>query len=389
MVNWLRDLGTNAAIAILAGVSALGVWSVAFRILQIPLVFLSSLWRVSFPAMSKLVAARENVSETIERALGVTAVVSGLILAPLVAATPAWVPALLGSQWTDAVAVIPPASLHLMVIGPISVAVMGYLFAVGDASAVLRSTLVGFPLMFAVMIPLLMVIGVPAVGYGWLAWGIGEGTVLVLSARKHIQFRIRPSLMRPTIFAVAGASLGWLVASKVGTTVVGGLAGALFAAGTPITIKSGIMTANIRGNPTRVERSTAEASPTAKRYPITATEIGTYHHQVKASRRNRCNCVRPLAPEQCRYPSGCGGYEWSEDEAGNDGGDSQCSFDRLTDVFARCNEFRHRRKGDPPQRAEKDERNLKNAKRDAPYAERGNTGQNGNSRRRVPGHEAN
>ena len=83
---------------------------------------------------------------------------------------------------------IPPASLHLMVIGPISVAVMGYLFAVGDASAVLRSTLVGFPLMFAVMIPLLMVIGVPAVGYGWLAWGIGEGTVLVLSARKHIQF---------------------------------------------------------------------------------------------------------------------------------------------------------------------------------------------------------
>ena len=186
MVNWLRDLGTNAAIAILAGVSALGVWSVAFRILQIPLVFLSSLWRVSFPAMSKLVAARENVSETIERALGVTAVVSGLILAPLVAATPAWVPALLGSQWTDAVAVIPPASLHLMVIGPISVAVMGYLFAVGDASAVLRSTLVGFPLMFAVMIPLLMVIGVPAVGYGWLAWGIGEGTVLVLSARKQI-----------------------------------------------------------------------------------------------------------------------------------------------------------------------------------------------------------
>ena len=36
IVNWLRDLGTNAAIAILAGVSALGIWSVAFRILQIP-----------------------------------------------------------------------------------------------------------------------------------------------------------------------------------------------------------------------------------------------------------------------------------------------------------------------------------------------------------------
>jgi hypothetical protein len=116
-----------------------------------------------------------------------------------------------------------------MVIGPISVAVMGYLFAVGDASAVLRSTLVGFPLMFAVMIPLLPLMGAAAVGYGWIAWGIGEGTVLVLSARKHAEFRIRPSLVPPTICAVAGASLGWLAASMVGTTVVGGLAGALLA----------------------------------------------------------------------------------------------------------------------------------------------------------------
>ena len=116
-----------------------------------------------------------------------------------------------------------------MVIGPISVAVMGYLFAVGDASAVLRSTLVGFPLMFAVMLPLLPLIGAAAVGYGWIAWGIGEGAVLVLSARKRVEFRISPSLVPPTICAVAGASLGWLVATKVGTTVLGGLAGALLA----------------------------------------------------------------------------------------------------------------------------------------------------------------
>ena len=99
IVNWLRDLGTNAAIAILAGVSALGVWSVAFRILQIPLVFLSSLWRVSFPAMSKLVAAAKTSVRRSNEHWRVTAVVSGLILAPLVAATPAWVPAFLGSQW--------------------------------------------------------------------------------------------------------------------------------------------------------------------------------------------------------------------------------------------------------------------------------------------------
>ena len=155
---------------------------------------------------------------------------AGLILAPLVAATPAWVPALLGSQWTDAVAVIPPASLHLMIVGPLSVALIGYLWAVGDASAVLRATLVGFPLMAIVMIPLLMTIGVSAVGFGWLAFGVGEGTVLIRSARKHAEFRIKPGLVPPAIFAVVGAAAGWMVSSAVGTTVLGGAVGGLVAA---------------------------------------------------------------------------------------------------------------------------------------------------------------
>ena len=230
VANFLRDNGTNAAIAVFAGFSALGVWAVAFRILQIPLLFLGSLWRVSFPGMSQLVAARENVGQTIERVVAVVAVASGLILAPLVAATPAWVPALLGDQWTDAVAVIPPASLHLMIMGPISVALIGYLWALGDASAVLRATLAGLPLMAVVMIPLLIVIGVPAVGFGWLASGVGEATVLILSARKHADFKIKPRLIPPTIFAVLAASMGWLVTTEVGTTVMGGLVGAVFAA---------------------------------------------------------------------------------------------------------------------------------------------------------------
>ncbi len=38
ITTFLRDQGTNAAIAVFAGVSALGVWSVALRILQIPLL---------------------------------------------------------------------------------------------------------------------------------------------------------------------------------------------------------------------------------------------------------------------------------------------------------------------------------------------------------------
>jgi O-antigen/teichoic acid export membrane protein len=230
VVNLLRDQGMNAAIAIFAGISALGLWSVAYRVLQIYLVFLNALRRVSFPAMSRLVAAGENLGPTIERVVAVVAVVSGLILAPLVAATPAWVPALLGSQWTDVVPVLPPACLQLMVMGPISVALIGYLWALGEASAVLRATLVGIPCMAVVLIPLLILIGAPAVGFGWMAAGAAEAIVMLITARRHAEFKLAGRIVPPTLFAVAGALAGWIVAIQVGATVIGGLAGGLCAA---------------------------------------------------------------------------------------------------------------------------------------------------------------
>ena len=124
-VNLVRDEGTNAVVAAVAGISALGLWSVAFRILQIPLLLLSSLWRVSFPGMSRLLAVDEDVAPTIERTLSTVAVVIGVILAPLAATSVPLVTVLLGDQWTDAAAVIPPASLNLMVAGSISVALNG------------------------------------------------------------------------------------------------------------------------------------------------------------------------------------------------------------------------------------------------------------------------
>jgi len=51
--------------------------------------------------------------------------------------------------------------------------------------------------------------------------------VLILRARKHAEFS--PRLVPPTLFAAAGASIGWFVSSEMGTTAIGGLSGALLA----------------------------------------------------------------------------------------------------------------------------------------------------------------
>ena len=227
IANLLRDQGTNALIAIIAGVSALGVWTVAFRILQIPLLFLISLLRVSYPSMSRLVSAEEEVGPTIERVIAVVTVVSGMIIVPLVAATPAWVPSLLGSQWEDVVFVIPPAALHLMIMGPLTVALIGYLWAVGEVAVVLRATILGIAAVTVVLIPLLVIIGVPAVGFSWLAGGVLEAVVLITCARRHARFAVVPRLIPPALLAVIAASVGWLVSREAGDTAVAGFAGAL------------------------------------------------------------------------------------------------------------------------------------------------------------------
>ena len=162
--------------------------------------------------MSRLVAAKEDVGPTIERVVALTAVVAAgpgsarRRNACLGAGSP--------RQSMDGRGGSHSArEPSLDDRGPLSVALIGYLWAVGDASAVLRATLVGFPLMAIVMIPLLMTIGVPAVGFGWLAFGVGEGTVLIRSARKHAE-RVKPGLVPPAVFAAVGAAAGWLVSLR-------------------------------------------------------------------------------------------------------------------------------------------------------------------------------
>jgi len=229
LANVLRDQGINAAVAIVAGVSALGLWSVAYRILQPPMLLLTSLWRISFPGMSRLVAAGEDIGPTIERTLSTVTVVIGVILAPLVAVCWPLTSVLLGKQWADAAAVIPPASLHLMVAGPISVAFVGYLWAAGDASAVLRATLAGIPFIALVLFTLLPVIGVAAVGFAWLPSGVIESVILIRAARRRVSVAVARPLAPPALAAILAAALGWAAASPLGTTFAAIVVGAVVA----------------------------------------------------------------------------------------------------------------------------------------------------------------
>ena len=131
-----------------------------------------------------------------------------------------------GERMERCIQVIPPACLHLMIAGPISVALVGYLWAEGDASAVLRSTLAGIPFLALVLFLLLPVIGVPAVGLASIAAGVAESVVLILAVRKRVRVSILSNLLPPAASAIIAALVGWLGASAIGTTLVAALVGA-------------------------------------------------------------------------------------------------------------------------------------------------------------------
>jgi len=219
MTNLVRDQGLNIGIAAVAGLGVLGVWSLARRILEVPFLLFDSMLRVSFPAMSRLLGAGEPPRPLIERGVSVGAVATGLIVTPLVASTPALVPAVFGARWDEVVGVIPAAGLALMIGGPVSVATAGYLYAVGDASRVLRSTIAHTMAWFTVGLSLLPVLGAPAIGLGWVASSLVDATVLGRGAAQRTGARLLPGLAWPMAGALAGAGTGWLIASR-GTTLL-------------------------------------------------------------------------------------------------------------------------------------------------------------------------
>ena len=219
LVDFGRSQGLSVGIAAIATLSTLGIWSLALRVLQAPGLLLESLWRVSFPAMSKLVAGGENLRTVIERSTRLVAIGAGLLLAALVGSTPALVPSVFGSRWIDASDVIPWAAMGSMIGGPVSVATSGYLFAVGAAGPVLRAHLVGGVVTLGVTFALLPSLGPTAIGLGYLTGSAADAVLLAVPTHRRSGARVGRVIVIPFLVAAAGSGAGWLVASSGDATI--------------------------------------------------------------------------------------------------------------------------------------------------------------------------
>lgn len=227
LVRIARQQGRDIGIGAIGGLVTLGVWSLAFRMLQIPFLLFEPLWRVTYPAMARLLDAGEDLRPTLDRVMRMAATAGGALVAVTAASAPAIVPVFFGSEWTGAIDIIWIACIGILISGPISIVAVGYLYAVGEAETVLRAELSVAAANLAGTFALLPVLGPPAIGVGWLMQAIIGSGMFARAMRRRVGVRPFASVRLPLLLTVASTAPGYLVAAsgepnlvKVGAGVI-------------------------------------------------------------------------------------------------------------------------------------------------------------------------
>jgi O-antigen/teichoic acid export membrane protein len=225
-VNVIRDQGVNIVTAAVAGFAVLGFWTMAWRLLQAIFLVFESLWKVSLPATSRMLDAGEAVKPIMERALLLSAVLTGIMVVPLAGSAHSLVPVIFGHKWQGTVAVLPWAALALMLTGPLSTVAVGYFYALGKPNVILRVITVHTLVWFAVFIPLLPALGAKAIGIGFFASALSDVLLLGLPLYWTSGVAVVKVTAVPVAAAIVASGAAATVSRSLGANV-GGLIAAL------------------------------------------------------------------------------------------------------------------------------------------------------------------
>ncbi|HEY0633515.1 MAG TPA: oligosaccharide flippase family protein [Thermoleophilaceae bacterium] len=219
-----REQALNVGVAAVAGVSTLGIWNLAWRVLQVPILVFITVNRVAFPSMSRLLAAARDPRPVIERGVAVLAALTGVVTVALVAFAPS-LPIVLGRGWADVPRVLLWSGIALVVSAPISVATGGYLFAADAAGVVAKATVASSAAWLAVTLPLLSSQGAAAVGIGWIASGLVYSGALWHATVERAGTAIGQRLVVPTVVGLIATAIAWLAAEQMPHNLVGAIIG--------------------------------------------------------------------------------------------------------------------------------------------------------------------
>jgi O-antigen/teichoic acid export membrane protein len=120
---------------------------------------------------------------------------------------------------------MPGVCLSIMIAAPVSVSAQGYLYAVGNASAVLRASTFETIALFAATLPLVLVLGVRGIGLGFLIAAVAETYALRRTMLQLTKIDLVRPLLVPVAAFIVSAAVGWLVSDLGGADLASGLVG--------------------------------------------------------------------------------------------------------------------------------------------------------------------
>jgi O-antigen/teichoic acid export membrane protein len=229
VVTVFRDEGLNVGIAAIAGIAPLGIWTLARRLMELPMLLFQTLWRISFPATSQLLTAGGDACRLIARGAALTALASGFVLATLAASAPGLVGSVFGARWNEVGALVAISCAPLVYSGPISVATAGFLYAAGDSAAVLRATAAHTFTWLGVTFALLPFLGIVAVPIGWVVGSVVDAWLLGLEARRLSGADVFRAVAVPSSVGLVAGAAGVAADLALGRTLVAGIVGGVVA----------------------------------------------------------------------------------------------------------------------------------------------------------------
>jgi O-antigen/teichoic acid export membrane protein len=208
LVNYVSDQSDKFFIARFLGPTSLGLYSLAFRVLQLTLAVLTQVGRVVLPMFARLQDDRERLGRAFLNVLEIVA----LILCPAMTLTillaPVAVPLIFGGAWADAV--VPLQLTAAMTIQYVLGAYMGPLkIAVGRADWEFRWSIV-------TMVVALVVF---PIGLQWGIDGVAASYLIMLTVLNPIRFmviqRLVPISVRSCLRALTPAAACSIVLAVV------------------------------------------------------------------------------------------------------------------------------------------------------------------------------
>jgi O-antigen/teichoic acid export membrane protein len=199
LVNYMSSNFDKLLVARFLGATPLGLYTLAFRILQLTLGVCTQVGRVILPTFARLQDDRERLARTFLAVIESVSLAIFPAMTLTILAAPIGVPAVLGEAWADAV--VPLQLVAAMTIPFILISFMGPLtVAVGRADC---------EFYWSVVTMVVMLVAFP-VGLQWGVVGVAAAYLIMLTMLNPIRFaiiqRLIPITARRYLRALAPAS---------------------------------------------------------------------------------------------------------------------------------------------------------------------------------------